>query len=162
VKRVRKDTLPSWADGRPQVVIDKLQDRYERAETDLQHGKVPIAVPGADDGVFMVSKSEQTLNSMYQKANNLHKVSCHGELDRGAFLSSLGESGLSYQVDIPKGCCTCPDATLNKMVCKHMFIVCQSQNNPWTFDHLPNSLKQHPHLIIDMSVCQTVGCPTTV
>ena len=53
----------------------------------------------------------------------------------------------TYIVKIENGTCTCPYYTLRQIPCKHMF--CVFQNFGWTWNDLPSSCTECPHMVLD-------------
>ena len=102
--------------------------------------------PGQEVGQFWVEKSDGTFRAMHLMA--VWAGTCSGPYTV-AFQQSLTREERCYQVDIPRGQCSCPDYTSNLLPCKHMFCVFGHQPE-WTFGHLPASLRDQPCLLIDM------------
>ena len=55
-----------------------------------------------------------------------------------------------YSIDIKGGNCICPYYMLRQILCKHMF--CIFQNFCWTWDDLPSSCTQCPHMTLDNGI----------
>jgi len=91
---------------------------------------------------------------MYYRAVKCQRAA---NTDINSFLATLDAGSMYYVVNIAQGTCSCPDATLQKTVCKHMFAITEKPQYGLSFNDLPEALRNHPRLVIDMGFCQTAA-----
>lgn len=117
---VHEAPLPCWAADLTLPAI-RMMHKREASSADVD---VPDGQPTAEDGVFVVKRSDNSLKAMY------HHDLIDGVVDRGVcfadWRAQQPHNRLHYTVDIHAGSCTCPDYTLNRMACKHMFALVEA------------------------------------
>ena len=99
-------------------------------------------------------KGECLINEEKAKAivdSMLQSTSQEGVFFVSRHPKSCPQSG--YKVNVRQGHCSCAYFAIKKIPCKHMFAVF-SHFPAWTWYHLPDSLTQAPHMILDESITQ--------
>ena len=77
-------------------------------------------------------------------------ISTITEVDKVNGIYQIRSKNGEYSIDIKGGNCTCPYYTLRQIPCKHMF--CIFQNFCWTWNDLPPSCIQCPHMTLDNEI----------
>jgi hypothetical protein len=145
--------LDNWCSGRPDNVVKELMQRRDSARN------MRVLVQSVDCpelSKFWVSKSDLTILTMFHLAQKTGTTAATTVSD---FKESLTRDMSMYHVDIIGGTCTCPDHLMNKLVCKHMFVILERIKNNggvssmFSFEDISIKLTGLPRLVIDMECC---------
>ena len=81
-----------------------------------------------------------------------------GDMDTGfqRYLDQMPLDNSTYVTNISSGTCTCPDRVVVGFVCKHLFRALELAGKG--FDSLPKSVREAPHLSIDMDIIHRSNC----